>query len=89
MALLGFAPKLRWSCCDTPLVGKSCTPLQSIKPIRIAVPTVLGELRFGHTTRFLGGMFLWCELFLEGVRQLCRELLRMRSLVAFKLVSVV
>ena len=45
----------------------------------------LCELRFGHTTRLLGGMFSWRELFWEGVRQLCRELLRMMSPVALKL----
>ena len=33
-----------------PACGQSCTPPQSMKYIRIVVPTVLGELRFGHTT---------------------------------------
>ena len=34
-----------------PLVGKVYTSAE-LKTIRIAVPTVLGELRFGHMTRF-------------------------------------
>ena len=79
----GSTPTLRCSCCGTRLWVKLHTSAES-KAIRIAVPTVLGELRFGHTTRFLGGMFSWCELFLEGVWQLCHELLRMRSPVALK-----
>ena len=35
-----------------------------LKPIRIAVPTVLGELRFGHITSVYFGMG-WRELFWE------------------------
>ena len=35
-----------------------------LKPIRIAVPTVLGELRCGHITSVYCGMG-WRELFLE------------------------
>ena len=35
-----------------------------LKSIRIAVPTVLGELRCGHTTSVSVGMG-WCELFSE------------------------
>ena len=35
-----------------------------LKTIGIVVPTALGELRYGHITRFFfGGMVLWCELF--------------------------
>ena len=30
--------------------------MQSVKPIRIAVPTVLGELRFRHTTSTSSGI---------------------------------
>jgi hypothetical protein len=36
------------SCGDTLLVGKDVQPLQSVKPIRIAVSTVLDESRCGH-----------------------------------------
>ena len=35
-----------------------------LKPIRIAMPTVLGELRCGHITSVYCGMG-WRELFLE------------------------
>ena len=52
-----------------------------LKPIRIAVPTVLGELRCGHITSVYCGMG-WRELFWKCVRQLCRVLRRMRSPVA-------
>ena len=54
MALLGSAPTLRCSSCGTPLVGKLHTSAE-LKSIRIAVPTVLGELRFGHTTSVSSG----------------------------------
>ena len=49
-----------------------------LKPIRIAVPTVLGQLRCGHITSVYCGMG-WRELFWKQVRQLCRVLRRMRS----------
>ena len=38
-----------------PRLRGKCTPLQSLKPIRIIVPTVLGELRFGHITSVSSG----------------------------------
>jgi hypothetical protein len=50
MALIGSAPTLRCSCGGTLLVVKDVQPLQSIKPIRIAVSTVLDESRCGHKT---------------------------------------
>jgi hypothetical protein len=50
MALIGSAPTLRCSCGGTLLVGKDVQPLQSVKPIRIAVSTVLDESRCGHKT---------------------------------------
>jgi hypothetical protein len=50
MALIGSALALRCSCGGTLLVGKDVQPLQSVKPIRIAVSTVLDELRCGHKT---------------------------------------
>jgi hypothetical protein len=50
MALIGFAPALRCSCGGTLLVGKDVQPLQSVKPIRIAMSTVLDESRCGHKT---------------------------------------
>ena len=59
----------------------SCTPLQSIESIRIAVPTVLGELRCDHITSVYFGMGRR-ELFWKCVRQLCRVLRWMRSPVA-------
>jgi hypothetical protein len=50
MALIGSAPALRCSCGGTLLVGKDVQPLQSVKPIRIAVSTVLDESWCGHKT---------------------------------------
>jgi hypothetical protein len=50
MALIGFAPALRCSCGGTLLVGKDVQPLQSVKPIRIVVYTVLDESRCDHKT---------------------------------------
>jgi hypothetical protein len=50
MALIGSAPTLRCSCCGTLLVSKDVQPLQSVKPIRIVVSTVLDESRCGHKT---------------------------------------
>jgi hypothetical protein len=47
MALIGSAPALRCSCGGTLLVGKGVQPLQSVKPIQIAVSTVLDESRYG------------------------------------------
>jgi hypothetical protein len=48
MALIGSALALRCSCGGTLLVGNDVQPLQSIKPIRIVVSTVLDESRCGH-----------------------------------------
>jgi hypothetical protein len=39
MALIGSAPALRCPCDGTLLMGKDVQPLQSVKPIRIAVST--------------------------------------------------
>jgi hypothetical protein len=50
MALIGFALALWCSCGGTLLVGKDVQPLQSVKPIRIAVSTVLDESQCGHKT---------------------------------------
>jgi hypothetical protein len=50
MALIGSAPALRCPCGDTLLVGKEVQTLQSVKPIRIAMSTVLDESRCGHKT---------------------------------------
>jgi hypothetical protein len=50
MALIGSAPALRCSCGGTLLVGKGVQHLQSVKPIRIVVSTVLDESRCGHKT---------------------------------------
>ena len=73
-----------------PLLWVKLHTYAEFKPIRIAVPTVLGELRFGHTTSTSSGIGLgWRECFGKSVRQLCRELLRMRSLVALELGSFV
>ena len=63
MALLGSTPTLRCLSCGTPLVGK-VTHLCRVKSIRIAMPTVLGELRCGHITSVSVGMG-WRELFWE------------------------
>jgi hypothetical protein len=50
MALIGSAPTRRCSCGGTLLVGKDVQHLQSVKPIRIAVSTVLDESWCGHKT---------------------------------------
>jgi hypothetical protein len=50
MAFIGSALALRCSCGGTLLVGKDVQPLQSVKPIRIAMSTVLDESRCGHKT---------------------------------------
>jgi hypothetical protein len=55
MALIGSAPTLRCSCGGTLLVGKDVQPLQSVKPIRIAMSTVLYESWCGHKT----GVWVW------------------------------
>jgi hypothetical protein len=65
MAFLGSAPALRCLCGGTLLMGKDVQPLQSVKPIRIAMSTVLDESRFGHKTSvWVWGVFM-CELFSE------------------------
>jgi hypothetical protein len=66
MALIGSAPTLRCSCGGTLLVGKDVQPLQSVKPIRIAVYMVLDESRCGHKNLCLGlGCFHGVSCFLE------------------------
>ena len=62
-----------------------------LKPIRITVPTVLGELRFSHTTSTSSGNdWVGVNYFGKSVRQLCRVLRQMRSPVAtFKILDPV
>ena len=60
---------------------KLYTSAELKKAIRIAVPTILGELRCGLTTSVYFGMG-WCELFWICVRQLCHVLRRTGSPVA-------
>jgi hypothetical protein len=69
MALIGSAPALRCSCGGTLLVGKDVQPLQSVKPIRIAVSTVLDESWSGHKTSVW--MFSWRECFLKKRVAMC------------------
>ena len=57
----GSTPTLRCSCCGTRLRVKLHTSAE-LKAIRIAVPTVLGELPCGHITSVYSGMG-WRELF--------------------------
>jgi hypothetical protein len=59
MAFLGSALALRCSCGGTLLVRKDVQPLQSVKPIRIAISTVLDESRSGHKTSvWVWGVFM-------------------------------
>jgi hypothetical protein len=72
MALIGSAPALRCSFGGTLLVGKDVQPLQSVKPIRIAVSTVLDESRCGHKA----SVWVWDEFhgvscFLEKCVAVC------------------
>ena len=54
-----------------------------LKSIRIAVPTVLGELQCGHITSVSSGIGrVGMSCFRKSVRQLCRVLQRMGSPVA-------
>ena len=76
----GSTPTLRCSCCGTRLWVKLHTSAE-LKAIRIAVPTVLGELRCGLTTSVYLGLGQR-ELFWICVRQLCRVLRRTGSPVA-------
>jgi hypothetical protein len=71
MALIGSVLTLRCSCGDTLLVGKDVQPLQSVKPIRIAVSTLLDESWCGHKTSVWVGMFSWRELFFWERVRLC------------------
>jgi hypothetical protein len=50
MPFIGSAPTLRCSWGGTLLVSKDVQSLQSVKPIRIAVSTVLDKSRCGHKT---------------------------------------
>jgi hypothetical protein len=58
MALIGSAPVLRCSCGGTLLMGKDVQPLQSVKPIRIAVSMVFDESRCGHKA----SVWVWDDL---------------------------
>jgi hypothetical protein len=71
LALKGSAPTLRCSCGGTLLVGKDVQPLQSVKPIRIVVSTVLEESRCGHKTSDWVGMFHGVSHFLEKCVAVC------------------
>jgi hypothetical protein len=79
MALIGSAPALRCLCDGTLLVGKDVQPLQSVKPIRIAVSTVLDESRCGHKTSVWFGMFFGVSCFPGEVCGCVPGLLRMGS----------
>jgi hypothetical protein len=81
MALIGSAPTLRCSGGGTLLVGRDVQPLQSVRPIRIVVSTVLDESRCGHKTSVWVGMFSWCEWFSGVVCGCVPGLLRTGSLV--------
>jgi hypothetical protein len=71
MALIGSMPALKCSCGGTLLVGKAVQPLQSVKPIRIAVSTVLDESRCGHKTSDWFGMFHGVSCFLVKCVAVC------------------
>jgi hypothetical protein len=60
-------------------VGKDVQPLQSVKPIRIVMSTVLDESRCGHKTSVWVGMFSWLEWFSGKVCGCVPGLLRMGS----------
>ena len=88
MAISGSTPTLRCSSCGTRLWVKLHTSAE-LKAIRIAVPTVLGELRCGYITSVSPGRAS-VSCFEKCVRQLCRVLRRMRSpVVVLKLGSCV
>jgi hypothetical protein len=72
MALIGSVPTLRCSCGGTLLVGKDVQPLQSVKPIRIVVSTVLDESRCGHKTSvWVWNVFHGVSWFLEKCVVVC------------------
>jgi hypothetical protein len=72
MALIGSAPAQRCSCGGTLLVGKVVQPLQSVKPIRITVSTVLDESRCGHKTSvWVWDVFHGVSWFLEKCVTVC------------------
>jgi hypothetical protein len=50
MALIGSALAVSCSCGGTLLVGKDVQPMQSVKPIRIVMSTVLDESQCGQKT---------------------------------------
>jgi hypothetical protein len=62
MALIGSAMALRCPCDGTLLVDKDVQPLQSVKPFRIAVSTVLDESRCATKTSVWVGEVSWREL---------------------------
>jgi hypothetical protein len=72
MTLIGSAPALRCSCGGTLLVGKDVQPLQSVKPIRIAVSTVLTSHGVVTKTSVWGlGCFHGVSCFLEQRVAVC------------------
>ena len=69
----GSTPTLRCSCCSTRLWVKLHTYAE-LKAIRIAVPTVLGELRCGHTTSVsLGWAGVSCFGIVSGSCAVCYD----------------
>jgi hypothetical protein len=58
-------------CGGTLLVGKDVQPLQSVKPIRIVVSTVLDESRCGHKTSVWVRKFHGVSGFLEKCAAVC------------------
>ena len=61
--MTGSTPTLRCSSCGTRLWVKLHTSAE-LKTIRIAMPTVLGELRCGHITSVSSG---WASLSCFGI----------------------
>ena len=73
MAMSGSTPTLQCSCCGTRLWVKLHTSAES-KAIRIAVPTVLGELRCGHITSVsLGWAGVSCFGIVSGSCAVCYD----------------
>ena len=69
----GSTPTLRCSCCGTRLWVKLHTSAE-LKAIRIAVPTVLGELRCGHITSVSSGLAnVSCFGFVSGSCAVCYD----------------
>ena len=73
MAKSGSTPTLRCSCCGTRLGVKLHTSAE-LKAIRIAVPTVLGELWCGHITSVsLGWAGVSCFGIVSGSCAVCYD----------------